>query len=565
MTDLSPLKGARIWIAGSKPDGIDPAASQRFDDFLRRFGELVFRDGGSIVHGSHTTVIDPLIEAAKAHQENAKGSRDCLLLAASKFYYARYKQDLERWRTHSIVHEEPAVEKGEPAEREAESLKRLRHWMADRSDAVIAVGGKRWKENPGAAGVPDEFKLARQRGLPCFLLAGLSGAAAGYLQEQPDSLRNLRNGLSEQENRALAGLDDVERLARSVVEQLRRLPLVRGAPLGEAAFRILALDGGGIKGTFTAAVLATWEAATRKRLGEHFDLIAGTSTGGILALGLGMGLPAAAILKFYEERGPTVFPMVTLRDPETGIGDILWNKARRLWSPKYDSGVLRRELEAAFRDAPGRTLEDSVCRLVIPAVHALTGAAHVFCTNHHPELTLQAELAATKVALATAAAPTYFAAATVDDGTYLDGGLWANNPTLAAVVEAVSRLHVPLNRIDILSVGTTSQPYDAAGPKAGFIGWLKGGRIVNLLMHAQAQGAIALASSLAGRPRMLRVDQMLVPGKVSLDNIERIPDLKEYGQKAGSDPGTLADVEARFLNGIKAEPWTRYLPGGGAA
>src|SRR5207253_36839 len=110
-------------------------------------------------------------------------------------------------------------------------------------------------------------------------------------------------------------------------EQLRRLPLVRGAPLGEATFRILALDGGGIKGTFTAAVLAKWEAATGKRLAEHFDLIAGTSTGGILALGLGMGLPAAAILKFYEERGPTVFPMVTLRDPQTGIGDNLWNKA----------------------------------------------------------------------------------------------------------------------------------------------------------------------------------------------------------------------------------------------
>ena len=130
--------------------------------------------GGTIVHGSHPTVIDPLIAAAKAYQENAKGSRDCLLLAASKFFYDQYKDDLNRRRTHSIVHEEPAAEKGEPAEREAESLKRLRYWMADRSDAVIAIGGKRWKENPEAAGVPDEFNLARQRGLPCFLLAGLA-------------------------------------------------------------------------------------------------------------------------------------------------------------------------------------------------------------------------------------------------------------------------------------------------------------------------------------------------------------------------------------------------------
>ena len=115
-----------------------------------------------------------------------------------------------------------------------------------------------------------------------------------------------------------------------VIEQLGRLPLVRGEPLGKTTFRILALDGGGIKGTFTAAVLAKWEELTQLRLAEHFDLIAGTSTGGILALGLGMGLAAKDILRFYVDRGPTVFLATSLRDPETGIGDIVLKAARRL-------------------------------------------------------------------------------------------------------------------------------------------------------------------------------------------------------------------------------------------
>jgi hypothetical protein len=557
MTDLSPLKGARVWLSGSRPEGIDDAAAARFDAFVARLSELVFRAGGTIVHGSHPTIVDALLGAAKRYQDGAKGSRDCLVLAASKFHYDKYKAQLEVWRSKSIVHEEPAVTKNDQPI-EAESMKLLRYWMADHSDAVIAIGGKWWKVNPGAAGIPQEFQLARQRGLPCFLLAGLSGAAAGYLEAQPEVLRNLKNGLSEEENRALATDQDTDALATRVIEQLSRLPLVRGEPLGKSTFRILALDGGGIKGTFTAAVLAEWEKVTGKNIAEHFDLIAGTSTGGILALGLGMGLSADAILKFYVEHGPTVFPMTSLRDPQTGVGNIVWNAVRRLWAPKFDSGVLRRELEAAFKAAPGKKLKDAACRLVIPSVHARTGSVHVFCTNHHPELTLHAGLDATEVALATAAAPTYFGAATVDDGVYLDGGLWANNPTLAAVAEAVARLNVPLNRIDILNVGTTSEPYDAAQPNAGFIGWLKGGRIVNLLMHAQAQGTIQLAGSLAGHPRVLRVDQMLVPGKVSLDNVERIPDLKDFGKEAAAHADTLADVKARFLNGIKAEHWTKY-------
>ena len=71
-------------------------------------------------------------------------------------------------------------------------------------------------------------------------------------------------------------------------------------------YRILCLDGGGIKGVFTAAALARIEEQTKKKIVDHFDLICGTSTGGIIRLG--MGLSTAELLNFYRERGPVIFP-----------------------------------------------------------------------------------------------------------------------------------------------------------------------------------------------------------------------------------------------------------------
>src|SRR6516162_8324692 len=73
-------------------------------------------------------------------------------------------------------------------------------------------------------------------------------------------------------------------------------------------FRILSLDGGGIMGAFAASALATFERATGRRIVEHFDLITGTSTGGIIAVGLAMGASAAEICSFYETQGPNIFP-----------------------------------------------------------------------------------------------------------------------------------------------------------------------------------------------------------------------------------------------------------------
>ena len=99
-------------------------------------------------------------------------------------------------------------------------------------------------------------------------------------------------------------------------------------------FRILSLDGGGIMGAFSVSVLATFEKITGRRIVEHFDLITGTSTGGIIAIGLAMGASTQEICSFYETRGPQIFP--------AGGGMGGWIRLlRNLVRPKFSPGPPR--------------------------------------------------------------------------------------------------------------------------------------------------------------------------------------------------------------------------------
>jgi hypothetical protein len=397
--ETASLAGARIWLSGSLPEVEASTEMERATilEFVHRFSSMVFRQGGHILHGSHPSFTPALLQEAEAHQR-AGGKKDCLTLAVSRLWSKdSTKAPVDEWQKTSLVYETPEVK-----ENRDESLNILRKWMAARCDAVVAVGGKWWQEIAGQAGVPLEVSLAIERGIPCFLLGGLGGAAQGYLAKYPQLLSQLKNGLDEPANRSLSTESDVASLAGKVCEQLGRLPLVRGRGADGVSFRILALDGGGIKGTFTASALATWEEHTKLRIVDHFDLVAGTSTGGILAIGLGMGLSGKQMLTFYQTRGPVIFPV-------TSFAGKLRHTLRHLFRPKFSQEVLLKELERAYYG--GRepiTLRDSRCRLLIPTYHAVAGASHLFRTPHHPDLTADANTEAALAALATAAAPTFF-------------------------------------------------------------------------------------------------------------------------------------------------------------
>ena len=290
---------------------------------------------------------------------------------------------------------------------------------------------------------------------------------------------------------------------------------------------------------------------------DHFDLVAGTSTGGILAIGLGLNLSGRQMLDFYRMRGPKIFPVTRLRSRVRYL-------LRHLCRPKYSQTILLRELERAYyRDGRVVCLKDSRCRLVVAAYHAVAGASHVFRTPHHPDLTADRNTEAAHAALATAAAPTFFAAAKianmVAESSYFDGGVWANSPAMAAIIEAVCFLRIPLERIDVLSVGTTEEPFTVRKlTRAGILGWLWKKKILDLLMNVQQESSLKLARQLVGEPRFLRLNVTTAPGSYRLDSPKEIEELADLGNRAALQTEILCQVKSRFLNGVFVCPWERF-------
>ena len=227
-----------------------------------------------------------------------------------------------------------------------------------------------------------------------------------------------------------------ERRVNSLKTRRDRLPWPADKP-----FRILSLDGGGIRGVYAATMLARVEAMITKGepIGDYFDAIAGTSTGGILAIGLGLKKTAAQIQKLYTESGSKVFPEFWSRHP-------LLKFWRQLFRVLHDHRVLEQLLYDTFQDA---TLGDSAARLVIPAFLGPEPQIAVLKTDHHRDFKKDYLMAAWEVARATSAAPAFFPGHGGDDYVFLDGGVWANNPIMAAVVDALSAYDVSRDQIQV--------------------------------------------------------------------------------------------------------------------
>lgn len=306
-------------------------------------------------------------------------------------------------------------------------------------------------------------------------------------------------------------------------------------PIGDRRFRILSLDGGGIKGTFTASVLATIEEMSEKTIAEHFDLIVGTSTGGIIAIALGLGLPAGTIRDLYVNDGPRIFRA-------TGVRGSLLRSIRA----KHDSSRLRVALGHVFGD---RLLGESATRLVIPSFDVASGDVHLFKTAHHPRFKRDYRWKAKDVAMATSAAPTYFSIFHHEESglRLVDGGVWASNPVAVGVNEAIGVLGCQPDRIDVLSVGTTTSPFHVKGKKreAGWLGWAR--VTIPLLLEAQARGMAGLAHAVTQHDQQLiRIDPTVARGRFSLDDAKEIPDLGAVGERAARH--MEGRVNERFLD-----------------
>jgi patatin-like phospholipase/acyl hydrolase len=273
-------------------------------------------------------------------------------------------------------------------------------------------------------------------------------------------------------------------------------------------FQILALDGGGAKALFTAHILARLEQDLDVSISDSFDLIAGTSAGGIVALALGAGLAPHEIVTHFKSLVRTVFPSARRR---------WWHWPRQLTSPIYDAAALRKALEGVLGE---RILGDSAKRLVIPAWDVQVGAVHIFKTPHHQRLRRDWRHPMVDVALATSAAPVYFPAACVDDHRLIDGGVWANNPSVVSIAEAVSMFGVPLEAIRVLNIGTIYQRtnHPKGLDRGGLLNWVK--PIAPLILDAGSRGGQGIAEHLIGKGDYTRFDAS-VPGELySLDSVD---------------------------------------------
>lgn len=264
-------------------------------------------------------------------------------------------------------------------------------------------------------------------------------------------------------------------------------------------FKILSIDGGGIRGIIPAKILALAEEELKRnnhacRICDYFDLICGTSTGGIIAIGLALGMPAYEILSLYRDNAKIIF---SHQGNLQKVLKILFKE--ELYKREALKHFLSDSYDRYAGESPAR-LGHSQTRVCIPAYDADRGMMHVFKTSHHPQLTRDYQIPACDIALSTAAAPVYFDSYdfeyTIKDGiekyrykSMIDGGIMANNPTLIGYTEAVHSLNIPVGNIAILSLGTGNRMFKDDPQKMTGRYWLYNKKplpLYDLISSAQA-------------------------------------------------------------------------------
>lgn len=307
-------------------------------------------------------------------------------------------------------------------------------------------------------------------------------------------------------------------------------------------FRVLSLDGGGMRGTYTATYLDQVAATFARRrgvesldIGGAFDLIVGTSTGGIIACALAAGVPLANVVELYRRHGGAIFrrPMPEKRLPKA-IGDaalageVVADIYRRPTALAQGEAALREALEAVLGSTTvGEIYQRRGIALAITTVEMSQHRAWVFKTPHFAATNHRDDgYTLVDVCLATTAAPIFRSMAAVDhaDGAgkgynvFVDGGLWSNNPVLVGLIEALD-VAAPGQAIEIFCLGTCPVPSGEQIAREdvhrGLTGWKFGGDAASLAIDAQQFAydhmAKKLAKHLGRRCEVLRFPSDKVP------------------------------------------------------
>ncbi|CAH7449728.1 cGAMP-activated phospholipase [Vibrio chagasii] len=258
--------------------------------------------------------------------------------------------------------------------------------------------------------------------------------------------------------------------------------------LPQSAIRVLSLNGGGVRGLFTISVLAELERIIEEssdgecvKIGDYFDLITGTSIGGLLALGLAEGKSARELKEVFYSKSDKIFPKYRFFDR-------LIKVFKKAFGATYQTGPLKEAIIEMIGE--GTTFNDLEKRVMIPTVNLSTGRPQFFKTPHNPEFNRDGTLKLFDAALATSAAPTYFDPYFCEDlkAYFADGGLVANNPSFVGLHEVFGDMKADFpdatySDIHVLNVGTMGEEYALSpkllGAKKGYFGmWGVGERLV---------------------------------------------------------------------------------------
>ena len=292
-------------------------------------------------------------------------------------------------------------------------------------------------------------------------------------------------------------------------------------------FKILSLDGGGVRGYLTTRILENVEQYLNQanneniNIGQRFDLIAGTSTGAIIGGLLSIGKSAKEVREFYEEY----------------IKDIFGQKNNwfKWFKPKYDNSFLEMKLKEFFGE---KTLADVQTDILITSVALSTAKPRFYKSGYLDRNSSRLDEKLSDVILASTSAPTYFKAKEkMKHSSFLiDGGIVANNPSLVALIDALQFESTSLNHtqkpksfdeITLLSIGTGEiccVPYDYSKlQNAGLINWAK--PISDIVLEAQSQLASFQTGFLMKPNNYLRINPKLKV-KIELDDIKQINELK---------------------------------------
>ena len=259
-------------------------------------------------------------------------------------------------------------------------------------------------------------------------------------------------------------------------------------------FQILSLSGGGFRGLYTATLLEKLEKEADKPLSEVFDLIAGTSIGGILAIGLAAGVKASKLREAFEQNAESIFPRFhTIK----GIR-ICPRLKTGIFRGRYPEAGLKATVESILSGAA--SIQDLKTKILVSSVDVTDNAARIFTSEdqNSPSTPL------VDIALATSAAPSYFPEHKLGSNILVDGGLIANAPDMIAVMSALRTQR--LDDVRMLSIGTAGREGGKASRKPRSSGWLIGGKDVFLLtLDAQEQLSVSWTEQLL-RSHYVRFD-----------------------------------------------------------